>query len=321
MKVGTRLLGLLVAAIAGLYFFRQAAGAWNSVDLMHLRAWPVCLGACGMLVLYLLQVPLAAIVWRKFLSDLQVRLTMRNAYAVMAFTQFGKYLPGNVAHHVGRVAVTRRFGGDLPRLTLSLLYENVFALLAGAHITAIFLIWRASPALERWLPAGIRPVLLAGVTIAAVLVFLLLPRVVAWIQRKRQLEQPPAAFRLSAANAIFGYGIFASSFLSLGFGFALLTHGISPEDGFPFLPLCGAFAAAWVIGVLVPGAPAGLGVREGVLLVMLAGVTSEPASIAAITVLRIVTTLGDLIHLVLGSWLLRGELPVQSSLEKDPSGG
>lgn len=306
MKKAARLLGLLVAVAAGYYFFRQAAAAWSSVDLSGLLSWKSMALVLGALLLYLAQILFATMIWRWILQDMSVRLPMPSAYAIIATTQFAKYLPGNVAQHIGRVAVARNFGGDVPKLALSLIYENVIALLAGVHITVVFLALRSAPALERWLPMGSKALLLGIATVGALLAFVLLPRVVSYLQHKRGLDTGNiAGFHLSPRKLLYAYGMFLVSFLTLGLSFTLLTHAVSPQSGFPFPALCGAFAAAWVIGLLVPGAPAGLGVREGVLVALLAGVTSGAGGVAAIALLRIVTTLGDFIHFVLGTWMLR----------------
>lgn len=307
MKKHVRLLGLTVAAAAGYYFVRQAAVAWRDIDFGMLLSMEAAAFACAALLLYLAQVPLTAMIWRGLLSDLRVPMPLASAYAVIATTQFSKYLPGNVAHHIGRVVVARRFGGDVPKLTLSLIYENVIALLAGAHVTAVFLTLRPVPGIERWLPVESRLLLLVGATASAGLAFVLLPRLVGWLQRRRGLAQAAdgVEFRLSPAQLLQTYFVFVASFLFLGLAFSLLAHVASPTGSLPFAELCGAFAAAWVIGTLVPGAPAGLGVREGVLLALLAGVTTSAAAVAAIALLRIVTTLGDAIHFAVGLWRLR----------------
>lgn len=317
MKQAMRLLGVLVAIAAGYYFLRQAAAAWNGVNLSALLSWRSAAFSCAALFIYLVQIPLATFIWRWILGDMGVRLPMAPAYAVIASTQFAKYLPGNVAQHIGRVAVARGFGGDLSRLALSLVYENVIALLAGIHVTVVFLSLRPTPTLEQWLPMGSKSLLLTLATVGAGLLFLLLPRLIRYAQRKRGLDTAVGdRLGLSAARLLLAYGAFIAAFLLLGFSFTLVMHAVAPGSGFPFLPLCGAFAAAWVIGLLVPGAPAGLGVREGVLIALLGGVTGGAAGVAAISLLRVVTTLGDFLHFLAGTWLLRKTLP-----KPPPAGG
>ena len=55
----------------------------------------------------------------------------------------------------------------------------------------------------------------------------------------------------------------------------------------------GITALAWVAGYAVPGAPAGLGVREAVLLAGLSLMVGEAHAVVVVLLLRVVTTLGD----------------------------
>jgi len=55
------------------------------------------------------------------------------------------------------------------------------------------------------------------------------------------------------------------------------------------------FAVAWMAGLLTPGAPAGIGVREAIIIALLGTMVSESDSIMIAFTFRIITTLGDLL--------------------------
>ena len=55
------------------------------------------------------------------------------------------------------------------------------------------------------------------------------------------------------------------------------------------------FALAWTVGLVVPGAPGGLGVFEAVLLLRLAFAVPEAPLLAVVISYRLVSTLADLI--------------------------
>ena len=109
MKPRLRLVGLALAVAAGAFFLHRAWQALHAVDFRPWWSWPVGMAIGGLCVLSLVQVPLTAIAWRRILRDLGLGLSPGGAYAILATTQFAKYLPGNVAQHLGRVAVARRF--------------------------------------------------------------------------------------------------------------------------------------------------------------------------------------------------------------------
>ena len=69
--------------------------------------------------------------------------------------------------------------------------------------------------------------------------------------------------------------------------------------------LVAGFALAGIVGFVTPGAPAGLGVREGVMLLLL-GTQYPAAEAGAIVVgLRLATTLGDILLFPIGLLLAR----------------
>ena len=65
---------------------------------------------------------------------------------------------------------------------------------------------------------------------------------------------------------------------------------------------CGAYTAAWLAGFVTPGAPAGLGVRELVLVFLLDGHAAEPDLLPAVVLSRVVTVLGDTFFFGAAAW-------------------
>jgi len=71
-----------------------------------------------------------------------------------------------------------------------------------------------------------------------------------------------------------------------------------------------------VVGFVTPGAPGGLGVREGLMLLMLAPVYSTASSAILVIALRIATTLGDVLILMGGIVMLPRNRGVPSNSPK-----
>ena len=87
-------------------------------------------------------------------------------------------------------------------------------------------------------------------------------------------------------------------------GFALCAHGFLPP-GVPPGSLLAAFALAWTAGLVIPGAPAGLGVFELVLMLRLGGVVEEEAALLATALsYRMASTMGDALAAI-GAWGMR----------------
>jgi hypothetical protein len=62
-----------------------------------------------------------------------------------------------------------------------------------------------------------------------------------------------------------------------------------------FPTILGSYLIAWLLGYLMPGSSGGIGIRESVMMLLLSGVYGRDAILLASVLLRIATTLGDLL--------------------------
>jgi uncharacterized membrane protein YbhN (UPF0104 family) len=73
--------------------------------------------------------------------------------------------------------------------------------------------------------------------------------------------------------------------------------------------LCSAYVVAWLIGLVTPGAPAGVGVRELILVFLLQGLVGESELLLTVVLGRVVTVTGDFLFFLV-SWLLKQRTPI-----------
>jgi uncharacterized membrane protein YbhN (UPF0104 family) len=109
----------------------------------------------------------------------------------------------------------------------------------------------------------------------------------------------------------YALGIYILNYLVFGTGITIMVLMLLPGQHAQWLLLTGCFALAWVIGFFAPGAPAGLGVREGVLLALLQFSYARPDALLIVIALRLATTAGDILCFLGGSaaFLLSGWRP------------
>ena len=69
-------------------------------------------------------------------------------------------------------------------------------------------------------------------------------------------------------------------------------------DGVPFYVAFSVFAISWFLGTVTPGAPAGVGVRESVIILLLSVHIGAQASILVSLLMRMVTLLADVVFYV-----------------------
>lgn len=303
MKAGLKWLGTALAVIGSAVFIAHVVSSLNFADFRdHLSPRSV-LGLLGTVLLYSLVVPLGALAWQRILAGLGHRAAYAALLSIMLTTQAGKYLPGNVGQHIGRFALSLSLGIPATLLVVSLGYELALLLFADL-LTALVSGALSGPGLALLLDERGSAMAIAGVLAVAgfgaiALSVRLLPVLVRRFASRSAAAMdrlPPLALRTIAEVV----GIFAFSMLCVGAGFSVLAHGLLAGAPVDFALLTAAFAIAWAVGFVTPGAPAGIGVREALLLIMLSPSLGTGDASLLIVALRIATTLGDMLCFVAG---------------------
>jgi hypothetical protein len=214
-------------------------------------------------------------------------LGLGESHRIYGRSQIAKYLPGNVLQFVVRHVTYRARGVGDGALGLAALYEALGLAGAAACLTLLGLpvlgglvVGRGAQQLGVLLALGL------GLG-AAVSGIWLIPRLVAWVVRRR--GQAPLGAPLTARHVASVLPLYASFFLVSG-ALALSLHTLASPVAGVLLALIPGYALAWLCGYVVPGASAGLGVREAVLLLLLG---DDSAALFTAIGMRVVTTLGD----------------------------
>lgn len=269
--------GLAVVAVGGRWEEVRAA-------LARLGAGPLAVS----LLLCLAGLVAYAQCWRALLAELGSPLPVRPAGRIFFLGQLGKYLPGSVWPVLAQMELGRDHG--VPRRRSAAVFVLFLAvLLAVAGILAAALLpWTAGGVVHRF-----RWLLVAGLALALVLH----PRALSALVGvgSRLLGRPGLDRPLRGRGLAVAGGWALVSWLLLGAHVEVLAVGLGADPA-RALPLClGGFALAWAAGLLVVVVPAGAGVREVVLVAVLAPVLSTPPAVALAVASRALLTVGDLI--------------------------
>jgi glycosyltransferase 2 family protein len=268
--------GLLSAA--GVLFLLQRAFTYvDQIDIATFNAFGY--GAVTLLAAsYGVSNCLLAAGWWNLLRRLKVPAGFPWAVRAYALSQMAKYVPGNVFQFVGRQVLGSSAGFENGPLLKSTFLELM--LLAGAG--GLFVPLIVPLAGSAWKAVGI-PVFAVPWWLGCV-GFVIAAALGLW------------ALKRFGGSLIFLAGACYLTFVALsGVIFAgcyALAGGSIEISGIP--PLIGAYVVAWLVGFLTPGAPAGLGMREAVLLLLLSRGEDEPTILLAVVLGRMVTVLGDL---------------------------
>jgi uncharacterized membrane protein YbhN (UPF0104 family) len=223
---------------------------------------------------------LIPISWRAILSDFGGELPSGNAQLIFSRSNLGKYVPGNVLHMVGRQMLSMREGLSAYTVAKSLSVEILLLVLTSGCIAG------AVGLVSRFAAFDIAYAsLTVGLTIGGGVLLL------------RRLGFA------GCANAMLGhlsYHLIGGMVFSLLF--IVLGYPSIVESNFGLLVM--AYVASWVLGLLTPGAPAGLGVREAALIALLQGKVIDHSVLgAAVLLARFMSIMGDFIYFsVLEIW-------------------
>ncbi len=224
--------------------------------------------------------------WAVIVRDGGVDLSTRQSLRIYGIGQVGKYVPGSVWSVLSQAEMVREHGGSRLRMATASLVALLVSVTVALVLGGLLLPVSGSEAERTFWFAPFAAVALAGLLIPAVL-NALVDRV------NRFLRRPPNDVRFSgrAIAKAAGWALLANLFFGLqiqALGHELGNTGI---DGY-LLSTC-AYALAAALGVLVVLAPAGAGVREVVLTVVLAPTLSVGAALTVALVSRVVSMAAD----------------------------
>ena len=288
LKIAVRITGYLLTTASLVYIGRVFFGhrLWYLEDPSpETVLLAVILGG----LVYALLCLLPALAWGRLLSVLAARkMPAGQAVVVYGRSQIAKYLPGNVFHYAGRhvMAVTRGFA-HAPSLYATL-YETLFMLLTSAVVILLLSLFYRTARL--WLPAlGAVVVLGAALYLPRLANHLLVDRFGLVKTRLPEPKNRRDLLRLAApAGLYFPFWIGGSLLL---YAAARLVHVSGPgfDPTFFFL----VYPAAWLTGFVVPGASAGAGVRETVIVLFLGALLGQADALSAALLFRGMTLGGD----------------------------
>ena len=289
-------LSILAAHVAVFYLAYQLSSSWAEV-----RAIPwssATLFFIGFVIVLQVVVTLFdGWAWGWLLRKLGVNAGSRKAVSVFAVSQFGKYLPGNVAQHLGRIAFAKKAGWSMSRVVVSMLLENGFAAGTCALVVSVATVGRLGGDAHAERSAPLLFVLVAGFVAGVVVAQRVLSNPPAFVRKRLGLEEP---VRLSASTLGAYLSVNLLGLVALGVSFTLSLRSVSPLTVEPFWLVPAAAMASWLFGYIVPGAPAGLGVREAGLVALLGPTMGSGVVATAALVWRITALVADCAVFLIG---------------------
>ncbi|MGL5080087.1 MAG: lysylphosphatidylglycerol synthase domain-containing protein [Microcoleaceae cyanobacterium] len=232
-------------------------------------------------------------VWLLILQEFKQPIEQRWGMQVYLKTNLAKYLPGNVWHFYGRINAINKVGVSLKTAVLSVLLEPIL-MASAALMIALVSVQRSYWGLQ-----------LLSLSVVLILVH---PRVLNPVVQKLSTLK----FKKSKVDAsIEGNSDWNScrcklerypirpflgeiGFVSLrGIGFLLTMLALAPFTPQQVPLVVSAYSLAWLLGLLVPGAPGGLGVFEATTLALLQQHFSPGVLLSVVASYRLVSVIAE----------------------------
>lgn len=272
-----RLLRVVLALVALGFLGYGLAANWDetAAAVARISPWAVA-GAFGAVLLGQFCMLLA---WRQVLAGLGSPLPVRVAGRIMFVGQLGKYIPGAIWAYAAMMDLGRDHGSPPRRTFACISLALVINLGVGIAIAAATLATQEAVR-QSWYLLLLLPVIAVCMH----------PKVLTWglnvalrLARRETLDTVLPGRRVLAALAwtVLGWLVYGLHTWMLAGRWDL------------YVVATGAYAFAWSTGLLAFLVPAGVGVREGALVLVLHPIIGTGAALAVAVVSRLAFTLAD----------------------------
>ena len=277
----------LILGLALFFLTQTLMGNWKEVMSIKLTGstWAGLSVALGVTLLAHIW---AGWVWHWILDELGVSIKGIWTTSVYLKTNIVKYLPGNVWHFYGRVRALKTAGASTDTAVVGVLLEPLLMVTAALTVAV----------LGNWYLGPFRGLAVLALVVALVGVHprFLNPilKVLAQLKLKtvNKAEIKPVSLLRYPLKPYLGELGFV---LLRGIGFLLAVMLLQPISGTQVLPILGGFSLAWLLGVIVPGAPGGIGVFEAVAIATLQSQLATGLLLSSVVFYRLISTLAEAI--------------------------
>ena len=258
------------------------------------------------------------VLWRRILAVLGgVKPGLKSALRVYFVSSLGRYIPGKFWQIAGLVVLAQQAGLSAVAATAASLVGQFGVLTTGLFYLALLL--------PGW--GGRAPI--AGAVVLIVLgagsFFVFTATRVGHAARAALTRRFGQRFgnalmlldRIRWHDAVLWFVAYAASWALFGMAFVAFVGAFVPLAATSHLHIAGIIAAAYLFGYVALFAPAGLGIREAVMLGLLTQVMPASAALVVSVASRVWLTLGELLPLALVPVVRDRANRTASDVEKD----
>lgn len=314
MKRLLNLIGMLLVLISCYYFVRIVLEHASTLPTLkwNLKLYTVLAFAT---VIYCVATIIGGIKWYALLRSSGESIKVSKTLIIFSLSQFGKYIPGNIGQHIGRITLSKAQKLNASRVIFTMVLEAGWLVVISSVLAIVTLLSEG----KNYNRLG------SGFPTLGKIIFLAIGAIIVPFIVLKSVKELGSRFinkfgEKSTLPNIYTFLICSmldiTTFLLMGIVINILAFGLYSIAQINILLLTGIFSFAWIAGFLMPGAPAGIGVREVILVSTLTPLYGTSSSMGITVFLRLVSTLGDFLIFIIALVFRRKFLEFHSENQK-----
>lgn len=241
---------------------------------------------------------IAAYIWHYQLSEKYPGFKYSDAIRIIGRTQIAKYLPGNVAHFIGKGILAKSYGLESKDVLCSMGIENVLLVYSCLIISVGYFYYFDDLELNQYMSMLH---IIVGVLALSIFVYV-------YLHKKYKL----CDLSFTKLHTIILLNVLA--FLIHGVCVYFIALILFDDVAVGYIAFVIGITVSFVMGFVVPGSPGGLGIREAVFVKLFAVHIGGAHALSIIIVYRIMTIIMDFAAYLLVTVLIKNN--ASSVIEK-----
>jgi hypothetical protein len=231
-------------------------------------------------------------IWKVQLSDKYTDFSIKKSFRIIGLTQIAKYLPGNIAHIFGRFYLAQKILSKRD-IAYTMFIENAMFVISALLVGIMYFTYNDAKFI-----AIKSKLLFIGLII--LFIFAIIIYSINHIRNNYVLIK----IRYKVLFKVFSFYIILH--VIGGITIFVLFKAFTPRHDIPILLCISGYSISFMIGLITPGAPGGIGVREFTFTKLLTPFASEIYALQVILLFRFISIISDILLFIICKYLMKG---------------
>ena len=290
-KIIKQIAGWLLAAVIIYFLARTIHSNWAELKNWD---WRIDWVNAALAILTLVAAYITASQgWRTILHGFGHNIRLHESFRVVYLANLGRYIPGKIWQVIGMVGLAKEVNVPAKTSLASFALVQAYALPASFLLVLLFLGGADLPA-SLAVYSNIVYIFMAVVFLLFLGLFFW-PDGLDWALNRilKLFKQEPVSYKPSLQNRIAIFIWYLVTWLLFGLSFHFFLKALIAEPALGIWFTTGAYIAAYNLGYIAIISPGGLGVREGVMTLLLAGSLGQPVAASIALIHRVLITIAE----------------------------